>query len=105
MTFIRDSGGVHNIWRLPIAGGPQTRITDFKSGTIQEYEWSIDGKQLIFTRDETHSDVVLITNFRCLAANELYPNSTQQYGNRGHRWNRWTRKKAPSRNSLGTAPF
>ena len=36
---------------------------------------------------------------------ELYAKSTQQHGNGGHRWKRWTREWAPFLKLLETAPF
>jgi eukaryotic-like serine/threonine-protein kinase len=57
-------GGVSNLWRQPLAGGPAKQITDFKSGRIFGFSWSRDGKQLALARGSTSSDIILISNFR-----------------------------------------
>jgi Tol biopolymer transport system component len=64
LTYIREVDGVGNIWTQPLVGGEPRPITNFKSGQIAEYDFSPDGKQLFFTRDEVSTDVVLITNFK-----------------------------------------
>jgi Tol biopolymer transport system component len=57
-------GGVSNIWRQPLAGGPLKQITNFKSERIFSFDWSRDGKQLALARGTTSSDVILISNFQ-----------------------------------------
>ena len=64
LTYIHDVDGVSNIWSMPLAGGKCHQITDFTTGSIAEYTWSVDGKRLVFTRGEVITDVVLITNFK-----------------------------------------
>ena len=62
--YIREVGGVGNLWSQSLAGGEPRPISDFKSGRIWEYDFSTDGKQLFFTRGEVSTDIVLITNFK-----------------------------------------
>lgn len=57
-------GGVANIWRQTLAGGPPQQFTHFKSDLIFDFAWSRDGKQLVLARGTTSSDVVLISNFQ-----------------------------------------
>jgi hypothetical protein len=43
---------------------PPAPFTQFTAGRIFDFDWSADGKQLLLARDDTSSDVVLISNFR-----------------------------------------
>jgi Tol biopolymer transport system component len=54
--------GVFNLWAQPLKGGPPRRLTDFKSDQIFDYGWSLDGKQLAFSRGQVSRDVVLLTD-------------------------------------------
>jgi DNA-binding winged helix-turn-helix (wHTH) protein/Tol biopolymer transport system component len=56
--------GVTNIWELPLGGGKPKQLTMFTSGLMTDFEWFPDGKQLVLTRGELNSEVVLISNFR-----------------------------------------
>jgi hypothetical protein len=56
--------GATNIWEQPVTGGKPKQVTKFTSGMIIDFDWSPDGKQLVLTRGELNSDVVLISNFR-----------------------------------------
>jgi Tol biopolymer transport system component len=64
LTYSRETDGVSNIWKQPLDGTPPKPITDFKTGQIFSYDWSPDGKQLILSRGQVTSDVILITDFR-----------------------------------------
>ncbi|MBZ5515009.1 MAG: serine/threonine-protein kinase [Acidobacteriia bacterium] len=57
-------GGVSNIWRQPLAGGPPKQITHFKSEQIFSFDWSRDGKQLALARGTTSRDAILIGDFQ-----------------------------------------
>ncbi len=63
LDYMLTRGGVSNIWRQPLAGGPPKQITDFKTGLIFGFDWSYDGKQLALARGTTSRDVVLISGF------------------------------------------
>jgi len=52
--------GATNLWMQAIDGGPAQKLTDFKSGGINDFHWSFDGKQLAITYGRTDADVVLI---------------------------------------------
>jgi TolB protein len=56
--------GVSNIWRQKLGGGPPKQITNFESGSIFDFDWSRDGRQLALIRGSESSDVILISNFR-----------------------------------------
>jgi hypothetical protein len=56
--------GASNIWEQPLTGGPPYQLTKFTSGLIANFAWSRDGKQLLLTKFNRTSDVILISNFR-----------------------------------------
>ena len=56
--------GSSNIWEQPLAGGAPRQITNFTSGLIFAFAWSRDGKQLLLSKGNENSDVILISNFR-----------------------------------------
>jgi eukaryotic-like serine/threonine-protein kinase len=60
--FLRN--GASNIWEQLLSGGPPRQVTNFTSDRISSFAWSRDGKQLLMTRGNTTSDVILISNFR-----------------------------------------
>ena len=64
LDYAQTRGGVTNIWRQPIAGGPPKQITNFTSGLMFSFSWSLDGKQLAVARGSRTSDIILISNFR-----------------------------------------
>ena len=63
LDYMLTRGGVSNIWRQPLAGGPPKQITDFKAGLIFGFDWSYDGKQLALARGTASHDVILISGF------------------------------------------
>ena len=60
LAFVRQVQGVSNIWTLPLDGLPAKQLTNFKSKTILDFQWSKDGKQLAVVRHDTTSDVILL---------------------------------------------
>lgn len=56
--------GAANIWEQPLSGGPPRQVTHFTSGRIFDFSWSRDSKQLLLSKGDITSDVVLISNFR-----------------------------------------
>jgi DNA-binding winged helix-turn-helix (wHTH) protein/Tol biopolymer transport system component len=64
MQYLITRTGVTNIWAQPLAGSEAKQFTQFTSGRIFDFDWSADGKQLLLSRGDTSSDVVLISNFR-----------------------------------------
>jgi len=47
----RDPGAQANLWRVPEAGGPAERVTEFKDGDVRFPAISADGKTIVFERD------------------------------------------------------
>lgn len=68
LTLIRNTtGGVQNLYLLPLAGGKELQLTYFDSepGVIAAYDWSPDRKKLAVTRSRYNdSDVVMFTGFQ-----------------------------------------
>lgn len=64
IQYLLTRDGATNIWEQHQAGGNPTQVTHFNSGNIFDFSWSVDGKNLLLTRGEISSDVVLIRNFR-----------------------------------------
>jgi len=64
LQYILTQNGTTNIWEQPLGGGNPKQITKFASGRIFVFNWTADGKQLLLTRGETTSDVILLTNFQ-----------------------------------------
>jgi len=56
--------GVHNIWSLQLAGGEPRPITHFGEGRIFDFDWAVDGRDLLLSRGDIQTDVVLLTGFR-----------------------------------------
>lgn len=60
LSYSADQGGVTQVWRQPLDGGPPARLTQFRSESIFTYAWTKDGKQLILSRGVLNSDAVLM---------------------------------------------
>lgn len=54
------SNQVDNLWLQPLDGRGGRQITNFKSDTIKNFEYSPDGKQLGVLRSHMESDVVIL---------------------------------------------
>jgi Tol biopolymer transport system component/predicted Ser/Thr protein kinase len=63
MAFLLTRNHATNIWEQPLAGGELVQLTKFTSGKIFAFSWSHDGKRLAFSRGESKSDVVMMSNF------------------------------------------
>ena len=64
IAFLLTRNRATNIWEQPLAGGPLIQITKFPSGQMFAFAWSADGKQLAFSRGQSKTDVVMMSNFR-----------------------------------------
>jgi DNA-binding winged helix-turn-helix (wHTH) protein/Tol biopolymer transport system component len=64
LQYLLTVNGATNVWQQPIAGGKPTQLTRFSSGKIFRFNWSLDRKHMLFSRGDTTSDVVLLTNLR-----------------------------------------
>jgi len=49
-SYIKNEGGVSNIWRPPLSGEPPKRSTHFNNEVIRSFDLSRDGKQLVMSR-------------------------------------------------------
>lgn len=63
LTYAAARNGLHNIWMQPLDGGPAKTLTDFKIEGRLLFDWSRDGKQLVFVRRLWTNDLVLLKNF------------------------------------------
>ena len=64
LLYIKNEGGVGNLWRQPIARGTPEQITHFSSDSIFGFDVSRDGKSLVMNRGRLTSNVVLIRDVR-----------------------------------------
>ena len=64
LQYLVTRDNATNLWEQPLAGGAPNQITKFNSGQIFDFNWTADGKQLLITRGEVTSDVVLLSNLR-----------------------------------------
>ncbi len=64
VVYVDNKNGVSNLISQPLDGRPPKQITNFTEGTIFNFAWSADGKQLFLARGEINSDVVLINNVK-----------------------------------------
>src|SRR5216684_4167782 len=64
MDVLLTRNGISNLWRYPLSGGAGKQLTHFTSERMFGFAWSRDGKQLLTTRGNISTDVILISNFR-----------------------------------------
>ena len=64
LMYVDNRNGVSNLMSQSLDGRPPKQITNFTEGTIFNFAWSADGKQLFLARGEINSDVVLINNVK-----------------------------------------
>jgi eukaryotic-like serine/threonine-protein kinase len=69
IMYVDRKGGVSNIWLQPIDGGAPKQLTQFQSDNILSYAWSRDGKQMICSRGNETTDVILIKDAGAAEAN------------------------------------
>ena len=60
LAYIDCEGGAANIWLQPLDGSRARKLTDFKSGQMETFDWSRDGSHLAWVTRTQVSDVVLI---------------------------------------------
>jgi serine/threonine protein kinase len=53
-------GGISDVWRQPLTGGPTKQLTHFTSDQINNIYWSGDGKTLAASRGTRTADIVLL---------------------------------------------
>lgn len=65
LDYMAEREGQSNIWRLPLTGGKEQKLTDWQTPTaIWHLAWSRDRRQLAVTRDTRRNQLILIQNFR-----------------------------------------
>ena len=63
IAYLDTSSGILNVWTKPIDGGAPKQLTNFKSGFINSFAVSRDGKIAVYRFSGTR-DIVLIRDFR-----------------------------------------
>jgi eukaryotic-like serine/threonine-protein kinase len=53
-------GGISDVWRQPLSGGPTKQLTHFTSDLINGLAWSGDGKTLAASRGTRTADIILL---------------------------------------------
>jgi len=53
-------GGISDVWRQPLTGGPAKQLTHFSSDQISNVNWSGDGKTLAAARGTRTADIILL---------------------------------------------
>ena len=65
LDYTATREGVANVYRLPLAGGKEQRLTEWQTNApLYAFAWSRDGRQLAVTRDTQTTELLLIQNFR-----------------------------------------
>jgi len=61
LDYVLTQNGVSNVWRRPLHGGGARQLTDFTSGRIFAFSWSLDGARLLVSRGEIFRDAVILS--------------------------------------------
>jgi serine/threonine protein kinase/Tol biopolymer transport system component len=65
IAYIMRDKNHSNIRVQPLNGSPERRLTNLTSDSISNFSWSLDGKQIAYSRSKDWSyDIVLIENLR-----------------------------------------
>jgi Tol biopolymer transport system component/predicted Ser/Thr protein kinase len=62
--YVKNEGGVSNLWTQPISGEPPKQITHFNSLLIADFDLSRDRRELVMSRGTFNRDVVLIHDLK-----------------------------------------
>ena len=63
--YIAERDGMTNVWRMPLAGGKEQKLTDWQTAAeVWDFAWSKDPATLAVTRDNENNELILIENFR-----------------------------------------
>jgi len=60
IAYVDSGKDGDNIWNQPVNGGVPHQVTHFHGAALFDFDWSPDGKQLVFTQGIQTRDVVLI---------------------------------------------
>jgi serine/threonine protein kinase/Tol biopolymer transport system component len=63
IAYIATKNGVSNILAQAVAGGEPKKLTDFSADRIFSFDFSSDGKSVVFARGVMRNNLVLIENF------------------------------------------
>ncbi|HQU83839.1 MAG TPA: protein kinase [Pyrinomonadaceae bacterium] len=63
VAFISTAAGVSNLFAQSLNGGEPQKLTDFSADRIFNFDWSKDGKQIVYARGTIRHDIVLFENF------------------------------------------
>jgi DNA-binding winged helix-turn-helix (wHTH) protein len=62
LQYLMTRNGATNLWQQPIDSSKARQVTNFNSGQIFDFGWSVDRDRLLLTRGQSTRDVVLIAN-------------------------------------------
>jgi Tol biopolymer transport system component len=62
ISFADNSSGIANLWLQPIETGEPQKLTDSQVEEIIQHSWTKDNKNLVFVKETTNNDIVLINN-------------------------------------------
>jgi DNA-binding winged helix-turn-helix (wHTH) protein/WD40 repeat protein len=62
LQYLMTRNGATNLWQQSIDGSKAIQLTNFNSGQIFDFSWSVDRSRLLLTRGQSTRDVVLIAN-------------------------------------------
>jgi serine/threonine protein kinase len=58
--YIDSRNDGDNVWAQPVAGGPPRKVTHLQGFELFSFDWSREGRQLVFSRRVEASDVMLV---------------------------------------------
>jgi Tol biopolymer transport system component len=64
IAFLLTRNRATNIWEQPLSGNAPVQLSKFPNGEMFAFSWSMDGKQLAFSRGQRKTDVIRMSNFR-----------------------------------------
>jgi Tol biopolymer transport system component len=63
IAYVDTENGVSNIFSQPLADGEPKKLTEFSADRIFSFDFSSDGKSVVFARGVMRNNLVLIENF------------------------------------------
>jgi serine/threonine protein kinase/Tol biopolymer transport system component len=63
IAYAANTNEISNVWTQSVTSGDPKKITDFKTDKIFSFDWSKDGKQIVYARGNLRNDLVLIEKF------------------------------------------
>ena len=64
LAYVQNANGVSNIWLQPLDGSVPRQLTRFDDSQIFYFDWTADGRDLILSRGNVTSNVVMIDGLR-----------------------------------------